>query len=247
MKRTNARRLILFSSLLLIPVTLNYFSPVLIIAAGFEGIAGGAFFIWTSVFATSLFFGRAFCAYLCPYGGLQMAVHLIAPGQLKKVGCLRTIKYVLGTAWIVMILYTLARGLHTVNFFYLTESAVSMDHLHSVFLYLIIFGVIFILTLVLGKRGACYYLCPMSVLNIAGSAIKNTVRWPSLHLEANLENCTGCKRCSKACPMSLDVAEMIQSGKPDHNECILCGECSAACGSGAVQRTFVSKPKKASQ
>jgi len=53
-KRTSAKRLILLSSLLLIPATLNFFSPVLIIAAGFEGIAGGAFFIWTGVFATSL-------------------------------------------------------------------------------------------------------------------------------------------------------------------------------------------------
>ncbi len=133
-----------------------------------------------------------------------------------------------------MIPYTLARGLHTVDFFYLTESDVSMDHLHSVFLCLIIFGVIFILALVLGKRSACHYLCPLSVLNIAGSAIKNTVLWPSLHMEANPENCTGCKRCSKAYPMSLDVAEMVQSGKPDHSECILCGECFAACGSGTT-------------
>lgn len=45
MKGQRVRRLILFGSFLLVPVTLNFFSPVLILMAGFEGIAGGAFFI----------------------------------------------------------------------------------------------------------------------------------------------------------------------------------------------------------
>ncbi len=243
MKGTMVRRLLLFGSFLIIPVTLNYFSPVLIIAAGFEGIAGGAFFVWTGMLVTSLVFGRAFCAYLCPYGGLQMAVHRIVPGDLKVVGGLRLVKYILGTAWIALILYTAIRGLHQVDFFYLTENFVSIDSIYGVFLYLIIFGTIFTLSMVLGKRGVCHYFCPMSVLNICGTAIKNTVRWPSLHLETNPENCTGCKRCSKACPMSLNVMEMVRLEKLNHSECILCGECTVACQSAAIHRAFLHKKR----
>jgi ferredoxin-type protein NapH len=243
MKGIMVRRLLLFGSFLIIPVTLNYFSPVLIIAAGFERIAGGAFFVWTGMLGTSLVFGRAFCAYLCPYGGLQMAVHRIAPGDLKVVRGLRIVKYILGAAWIALILYTAIRGLNKIDFFYLTENYVSMDSIYSVFLFLIIFGVIFTLSMVLGKRGVCHYLCPMSVLNIIGAKIRSFLPWPSLHLEAEAGKCTRCRRCSEACPMSLTVMEMVGSEKLNHSECILCGECSAACQSAAIQRAFVYRKK----
>ena len=179
------RRLILFGSFLLVPVTLNFFSPVLILIAGFEGIAGGAFFIWSGVFVTSLLFGRAFCSHLCPYGGFQMAISRLGGKGLKEIKGLRILKYLLGTAWIALILFTAVRGLHSIDFFYLTENYVSMDSIYNVYLYLIIFGVLFILSLIFGQRGMCHYFCPMS--DIAGSKIKNFFRWPSLHLRAETD------------------------------------------------------------
>ncbi len=243
MKGPRVRRLILFGSFLLVPVTLNYFSPVLIIAAGFEGIAGGAFFIWAGMYATSLLFGRAFCSHLCPYGGFQMLLDRLGGKGLKEFKRLRAVKYILGTAWVALIVFAAARGLQTVDFFYLTENYVSMDSIYNAYLYLIIFGALFALSLLFGKRGMCHYFCPMSVLNIAGSKIKNLFRYPSLHLEADAERCINCRQCNKACPMSLDVAGMVRSGKMDHSECILCGECSAACKQGAITRTFSYREK----
>jgi polyferredoxin len=70
---------------LLLPVTLNYFSPYLIIDGIIHRIAAGSFFIWVSMFITSLFFGRAFCAYICPYGGLQMVADVAINKPLKEV------------------------------------------------------------------------------------------------------------------------------------------------------------------
>lgn len=43
--------------------------------------------------------------------------------------------------------------------------------------------------------------------------------------------------------MSLDVTGMVRSGKMDPSECILCGECSAACRQSAVTRAFSSRGK----
>jgi ferredoxin-type protein NapH len=243
MNGQQARRLVLFGSFLLVPVTLNFFSPVLILIAGFEGIAGGAFFIWAGMFAASLLFGRAFCSYLCPYGGFQMALSRVGGKGLKEIRGLRAVKYILGTAWIALILFAAVRGLHSIDFFYLTENYVSMDSIYNVYLYLIIFGALFILSLIFGQRGMCHYFCPMSVLNIAGTRIKSFFRWPSLHLEAEAERCINCKQCSKACPMSLDVAGLVLSKNFDHSECILCGECTAACRQKAISRSFSYRKK----
>ena len=60
-----------------------------------------------------------------------------------------------------------------------------MDSIYNLYLYLFIFGVLFMLSLLFGQRGMCHYFCPMS--DIAGSKIKNFFRWPSLHLRAETD------------------------------------------------------------
>ncbi|HBF36583.1 MAG TPA: 4Fe-4S ferredoxin, partial [Firmicutes bacterium] len=50
--------------------------------------------------------------------------------------------------------------------------------------------------------------------------------------------CVNCKLCSKKCPMSLDVHEMVKQNKLNHSECILCGECIDSCAKGAIYYRF---------
>ncbi len=71
MKRQKIRKLFLLAALLLFPVTLYYFSPALIINAGLNGVINGSFIVFVLLFFLSIPFGRLFCAYLCPAGGLQ--------------------------------------------------------------------------------------------------------------------------------------------------------------------------------
>ncbi len=65
----------------------------------------------------------------------------------------------------------------------------------------------------------------MGVLGIIGTKIKNLIKYPSLHLEANLERCTQCKQCSSSCVMGIDVHELVESGDMYDSDCILCGSC----------------------
>ena len=74
MKRQTIRRTIIFISFLLFPITAWYFSPYLIIMAASEHIMNGSFIVFMSLLIFSMFFGRAFCGYLCPAGGLQECV-----------------------------------------------------------------------------------------------------------------------------------------------------------------------------
>lgn len=234
------RKISLFLMFLLLPVTFNYFSPYLIIDGIVNRIASGAFFIWASMFITSLVFGRAFCAYICPYGGLQMAIDAVLQKPLREVKWLRKLKIVLGLVWITSIVgsITLFKGFGEVNFFYLTETFVSVDNVIKLIGYYVIITGLLILPLILGKRGSCHYLCPMSILNIAGAKIKDKMNIHSLRLVSDKSKCTSCKQCNKACTMSLDVMKMVEKEKMENAECILCGECQDACRFGAVKRTY---------
>lgn len=236
----NKRKLVLFLMFFLLPITLNYFSPYLIIEGLTHGILAGAFFIWLLMFISSLFAGRAFCSYICPYGGLQMTVDAAIKKPLKQIPWLKKVRMVLAVLWVVpIILLTLLRiSSLKPDFFYLTESFVSIDHIIKLAGYYVIVTALMLLPLILGKRATCHYLCPMSILNTTGTWIRNKLNLPSLRLSAVSSRCTSCRQCSKACPMSLPVSEMARQNKTDSLECILCGECCQACPNGVLKRSF---------
>jgi ferredoxin-type protein NapH len=234
------RKVSLFLSLLLLPVTFNYFSPYLIIDGIIHKIAAGAFFIWAFMFITSLLFGRAFCSYICPYAGLQMVADAVLQKPLREVKWLRKVKLVIGLVWVSAIVGLLItfKGFEKVDFFYLTETFVSIDSVIKLIGYYVIITGLLILPFIFGKRGSCHYICQMSILNIVGIKIKNKINIPSLRLISDKSKCTECKQCTKACPMSLNVMKMVKNDKMDNTECILCGECGNSCRFVAVKRVY---------
>jgi len=79
--RQNVRRIILIVSMLLMPVVINYYSPYLIILGSAEGIVVGSLVFFALLFSTSLVFGRAYCGWLCPFGGYMEALADANPKQ----------------------------------------------------------------------------------------------------------------------------------------------------------------------
>ncbi|UCG60034.1 MAG: 4Fe-4S binding protein, partial [Phycisphaerales bacterium] len=63
----------------------------------------------------------------------------------------------------------------------------------------------------------------------------NALSLPALRLKADKAKCIECKKCSKVCPMSLDVMEMVQAESMRNSECILCGSCVDTCSQGAIK------------
>lgn len=240
MNNQKIRRSILLLSFILLPATLNYFSPYLIIAGLFENVIGGAFVIWMLFLASSLIFGRAACAYVCPYGGLQMLIDKFQGKSLKQIAWLRWFKYGLGVVWAAAIIVPLVLlgGHKQFNMLYLTENFVSVDHWVKLIFYYVLIAALAIMPLLVGKRAVCHYLCPMSILTITGSKLTGLLNTPALHLTAKKDKCIRCAKCNKACPMSLDVMGAVQKGNMKNTECILCGECCSACGSGVLARQF---------
>ena len=230
MERQKVRRIILAVSMLLMPVVINYYSPFLIVQGSAEGVVVGSMVFFALLFASSLVFGRAYCGWLCPFGGYMEVLSNASPkptnsrrGHLFKWGY-----WVL---WLGLITYTAMRagGYTSINVLYNTENIISVDEPSRYYtLYFPVLGLGTLVTLATGRRGWCHYVCWAGNFSALGSVIKNRIKWPSLHKEAG-DRCIHCKKCSGVCSKSLDVHEMVQARRLDNPECILCGSCIDNC------------------
>ena len=239
MKRQKIRKFLLLLSFLLFPITLFYFSPYLIIQGGAAGIITGSFLTFAALFLFSLLFGRAFCGWLCPAGGLQECCFAVNDKPIKSRKINR-LKYVIWIPWLLGIFaaFLSAGGIHSVDFFYMTDHGISASGLPGLMTYFGITALIFILALTLGKRGMCHSICWMAPFMVLGTKLKNRLGLPSLQLKPDTGKCVGCKLCTKKCPMSLEVHTMVAVGNMKNSECILCGECADSCPKKAIALTF---------
>lgn len=234
------RRTMLLFSFLLFPVILNYISPVLMVMGASKGIAASGLFFWCTFFLVSFFLGRAACAYICPLHAIQMIKYKVTDNPLKKIKYLKIVKYILWLAWIGVFFYFVSSsgGLKKINFFFLTEKFISVDGIMGLAIYYALIGLPLLIAFVFGKMGFCYYFCPLGVLSIIGTKLKNLLRLPSLRIEADKSKCRNCGSCDEACPMSLEVSHNVQAGCLNNTDCLLCGECCTACTSGVLKRKF---------
>ena len=67
-KRQRVRRLALLVSFLLFPITIFYFSPVLIIEGALEGVVVASALVFTIQFLLALVVRRAWCGWACAAG-----------------------------------------------------------------------------------------------------------------------------------------------------------------------------------
>lgn len=236
MKRQQIRQALLLVSLLLFPATLYYFSPVLSIAGAVEGIIAGCLVMFALQFFLSLFLGRAFCAWICPAGGLGEACFRVNP---RRAGRGRWIKYLIWVPWLAGLALAFWQGRpRAVDLLYQTSGGISAAEPIGYIVYFAFVGLMVVLSLTAGKRAFCHYICWMAPFMIIGSKTRDLFRWPALRLNARAEACRKCGQCTKACPMSLDVQEMVQKGRMASSDCILCGECVDACPSRAIRFSF---------
>lgn len=234
-QRQKIRRWILIISFLLIPVTIFYVSPIVIMMGAEEGIATGSLFLFVLLFLLSLFVARLWCGWLCPMGAWQEICSPVIKRTVKE-GWPNWIKYGVTVLWLAMIGFTFknAGGIRAVDPFYGTVNGISISSFEVLTLVAIIFFVIFAVAFVAGRRGFCHVLCPIAGLMVAGRKIRNLIGWPALQLSADASRCIDCKKCSKECPMGLDVNSMVRKGEMENADCILCASCADACPQGVI-------------
>lgn len=233
--RQTIRRVLLVATFLLIPVTIFYISPIVVMMGAGEGIVTGSFLLYIGLFLVSLVGGRLWCGWLCPMGACQ---ELCQPVMKRTVpeGWPNSIKYGVTVLWLAMIGYSFAAagGILAVDPFYGTVSGISISSLQVLGIVVIIFSSIVIVAFIAGRRGFCHVFCPIAGIMVAGRKIRNMIAWPALGLTARGERCTDCGTCSKTCPMGLDVHAMVRKGSMERADCILCAGCADTCPSDAI-------------
>ena len=222
----------------ILPLTLNYFSPVHVLEGAFLGIVNASLIVFGLMFIIALFFGRLWCGWACPAGGLAEACVSVNRKQVKT----HWIKWAIWIPWVSLIAFFAMRGggYREVNIFFRTDSIVSVDEPSRFFIYYTVLGIFTVLSMFVGKRAVCHTICWMAPFMILGRKVRNLFNWPALRLAANPDECKNCKKCSRECPMSLDVNAMVQGGVMENPECILCGTCIDGCPEKAIRYAFSS-------
>lgn len=225
--------------LLFFPATFFYFSPAVSAMGAAEGVVTGSLLLFGLLFASSFVAGRLFCSWICPGGAIGDFAARARERRLQRRR-VHWIKYLVWGPWLALIIYLFlqAGGAQRIEVGYNTVSGFSLHSLNELFAYMIVIVVFAGLSLLVGRRAGCHTICWMAPFMIIGRATGTSLRLPALRLYAQAENCIDCSKCTKACPMSLEVQRMAERRDMDITDCILCGECVTSCPTGVIGWSF---------
>ena len=243
--RQRFRRTIIFTSFLLFPVTLNYFSPVLIVQGALKGVVTASAITFGLLFLSGLVFGRGFCGWVCPGAGLQEPLLAVNPSEVTKP-IANKIKWIIWVPWITAVLtcFALAGAALRLQPLFMMPTGISVSQPMMFIPYFLVLALIVWLALALGKRGFCHAACWMAPFLILGTRAGDALSLRKLRLSARGGECDRCGTCRKHCSMSLPVPDMAAAGNMRHSECVLCGECADVCPKKVLKLGFVKTREK---
>ena len=162
---------------------MNFLSPYVSLDAAFQGLIAGSLLLFLAQFLTGMIFGRAWCGWICPMAGLSELCESLNSKNVP-VRTLRVIRYVIFTIWMLVLAvgFILAGGIHGIDLLHLTEHGVSVDEPVKYIIYYFVLSLFFILTIAIGKRGACHCVCWMAPFMAAGYHLGVKFHMPQLRI-----------------------------------------------------------------
>lgn len=233
--RQKIRKGIITFTLLLFPLLFLFMSPYIIVLAAAKGFINGSAVLFGCLFLFSIVGSRLFCGWVCPGGAIQdnVAQANSRPWNSKWKNAS---KYIIWVVWLSFIIWLWST--HTplkINLFYHTGVNKTQVELLVVIIYFIVVTLIYVFTILTGKRGMCHSLCWMAPFMVLGEKVADFLHIPRFRLKATSEDCIFCGQCDKQCPMSLKVSDMVKKNRMDSTECVSCLKCVDACPKKVLQ------------
>ncbi len=201
-----------------------------------------------AVLLVTFFFGRFYCAFLCPLGILQDFIGWITPGKAKPVKNFKTLRYLIALATFGLLAGGLAVGFRMLDPFSmfgrianatLTPAALAVSPTElparAPSASGVLIGACYLLIiagLVIWKRRIfCTAICPVGTL--LGLFASRGL------FQLKLNNCVHCGRCANVCPAGcIDH----NNGSLDNERCVRCMNCLAACKAKRIAFTTARAP-----
>lgn len=188
----------------------------------------GTFVLFGLTLILALFFRRAFCGYICPFGALQEFFSIIGQKIFKKRFTLnekldrpfRWLKYFILIFTAVMAWQVGGLFIAPYDPYSALAHIYNLDEIMNEALIGLILLVITIIGSIAYDRFFCKYLCPAG----AFYGIVSKVGLSKIKRDESM--CIKCKKCSKVCPVNIKVEELKEVNSA---ECINCNECITSC------------------
>ncbi len=182
------------------------------------------FFLLGGVLAMTLLVRRAFCGYMCPIGTISEMVRSLARrAGLPEIRVGQRVDRVLGAAKYAvlgLILYTTWRAGELMFRGYDPCYALISRHGADITVWAYVVAGAIVAVSLFVSLPFCRWFCPLAAVLTPFSRVGLTRvrRDPAL--------CTGCRRCSAACPMEIPVDQLTQVSRAS---CLSCLNCVEAC------------------
>ncbi|MBO4887212.1 MAG: FMN-binding protein [Firmicutes bacterium] len=199
----------------------------------------GSALLWIGiVIPATMIWGRFFCGWLCAFGAMQELLAFIARKlkipqlrineDLDRV--LRRMKYVVLA--VLVIFWTLKISIDAFSPWFVFGQYSSVSG-WTTFSHLLTFGGVLLFLIIIGslfsERVFCKYFCPLGGILHVSSKLR------LFKIKKRRRLCVDCTRCSKVCPMEIEVDQETSDAKSGaFSECINCFRCSAACPKAAL-------------
>lgn len=199
----------------------------------------GMFFFW---FLFVLILGRGFCAWVCPFGGIDEFFRGLSKKVRINLEFLREFAYfrlifffLLVLAGTILKSAIFCEWICPLQIFYTPPQLTTISGVtKGIIIFTLALSLLIVLPFLSKKRTFCGLFCPVGGINeIVGLISPFRVKY-------NIERCSECKNCERVCPLFVEFNKKGYKGN-FLLSCSKCGECVDKCPKGALRWTFLNK------